>query len=283
MAKKENIQQAIDELDVGSLAITEAEVRGMLEAAGLADMAADSTAVKYFTGQINAAMIQAQPALYNTLAAELTGTASKATLEATKLTAQRQARRWAKEFSSTEMNKIGDVIKVGLKEGWNPLKTAQFLDQVKGLDSGRAATLRKFIDALDAQDPPLSPAKYKRMLDKEKARLLLDRKRTIARTEQANAQETGARIDALANGSEWKSWLTAGDGRVSDACQGNESEGWIPINDTFEGGVQAPTQHPRCRCSLAYRKDSPSKGARDRASARSARTTAAKAAEQTKE
>lgn len=272
----EKLDKIVADLDVGELAITDAEVRGMLNAAGLSAIAADSVAVQYFTGQINAAMLQASPALYEAVRAELTGTASDATLAAARAIAQREASTWAVGMAESEINKMGETVSHALKEGWHPSKTAKYLENVKGLDSKRAATLRNYMDQLDTRDPPLSPAKWERMLEKERQRLLTDRKESIARTEQAYAQEAGSRVDAIASGGQYKTWLTVGDDRVSDACEGNEAQGWIPIDDVFDGGVEAPPQHVNCRCTLSYRKAEPSEAANARADARSAGTAAAK-------
>jgi len=73
----------------------------------------------------------------------------------------------------------------------------------------------------------------------------------IARTETANAL-SAASLDTMKDmGIEGKEWVTAGDDRVSPECQGNEAEGIIPVGQTFSGGVDAPPQHPNCRCALA--------------------------------
>jgi len=77
------------------------------------------------------------------------------------------------------------------------------------------------------------------------------RSELIARTETANALST-ASLDSMADmGIEGKQWITAGDADVSDECMGNEAEGVIPVNQTFSGGVDAPPQHPDCRCVVA--------------------------------
>jgi len=73
----------------------------------------------------------------------------------------------------------------------------------------------------------------------------------IARTETANALST-ASLDSMKDmGIEGKQWVTAGDDMVSDECMGNESEGVIPVNQSFSGGVMAPPQHPNCRCVVS--------------------------------
>ena len=77
------------------------------------------------------------------------------------------------------------------------------------------------------------------------------RSRMIARTETANALST-ASLDSMKDmGIKGKEWVTAGDDMVSDECMGNESEGVIPVNQSFSGGVMAPPQHPNCRCTVA--------------------------------
>ena len=77
------------------------------------------------------------------------------------------------------------------------------------------------------------------------------RSELIARTETANALSTASLNSMKDMGIEGKQWITSGDDRVSEECMGNEAEGVIPINQSFSGGVDAPPQHPDCRCALA--------------------------------
>ena len=51
-----------------------------------------------------------------------------------------------------------------------------------------------------------------------------------------------------------KSWLAVGDDKVCDVCRANAAEGWIPLGQTFSGGVDRPLQHPACRCCALYRR-----------------------------
>jgi len=77
------------------------------------------------------------------------------------------------------------------------------------------------------------------------------RSELIARTETANALSQ-ASLDTMEDmGIDGKEWITAGDDRVSEECEGNENEGVIPVGQTFSGGVMAPPQHPDCRCVIA--------------------------------
>jgi len=77
------------------------------------------------------------------------------------------------------------------------------------------------------------------------------RSELIARTETAQALSQ-ASLDSMKDmGIDGKQWVTAGDDMVSDECMGNESDGVIPVNQSFSGGVMAPPQHPNCRCTVA--------------------------------
>jgi len=49
-----------------------------------------------------------------------------------------------------------------------------------------------------------------------------------------------------------KAWATVGDDRVSEECQENEDEGWIPVNDQFPSGDDHEPGHPACRCTVLY-------------------------------
>jgi len=80
---------------------------------------------------------------------------------------------------------------------------------------------------------------------------LASRAELIARTETANALSQASLNTMQDMGIEGKQWITAGDDQVSDECLANEDEGVIPVGQTFSGGVDAPPQHPDCRCAVA--------------------------------
>lgn len=81
-----------------------------------------------------------------------------------------------------------------------------------------------------------------------------DRATLVAVTETGNAYTESTLIQSKAMeqaGLEMeKSWLTVGDGKVSDGCLENQDAGWIPIDDAFPSGHQRPLRFPGCRCSL---------------------------------
>ena len=79
-----------------------------------------------------------------------------------------------------------------------------------------------------------------------------ERAELIARTEVRNAQENGRMIGAKAVGMKSKRWVEDPD--PCSICIANAAQQWIPIDQQFQGGVMAPTQHPRCRCTATYRR-----------------------------
>ena len=75
----------------------------------------------------------------------------------------------------------------------------------------------------------------------------------IARTETARALGQGQKGAAKDQGKDEKRWITAGDGLVSLECRMNRLDGWIPIADVFNSGVDTIPQHPNCRCVVQFR------------------------------
>ena len=80
----------------------------------------------------------------------------------------------------------------------------------------------------------------------------------VAVTEVGQAYEAGNEIvvnDLADAGLKMeKKWSTIGDGRVSDGCQENESEGWIPLEQAHASGDMRPLRFPGCRCTELYRR-----------------------------
>lgn len=80
----------------------------------------------------------------------------------------------------------------------------------------------------------------------------------IAVTESGNAYEAGNSIvvaDLQDAGLQMeKKWLTVGDDRVSDGCQDNQGQGWIPFAQSFQSGHMQPLRFPGCRCTTLYRR-----------------------------
>jgi len=71
----------------------------------------------------------------------------------------------------------------------------------------------------------------------------------IAQTELAEAMSEAALRTYDRLGIEGKEWLTAYN--PCDICLSNESDGAIPVGQSFSSGHMRPPAHPRCLCSLA--------------------------------
>ncbi|MCH7945460.1 MAG: hypothetical protein IIC73_05515 [Armatimonadetes bacterium] len=117
-----------------------------------------------------------------------------------------------------------------------------------GVDKGKSydAIAREIRERFDGFSTP-SPLKHIR-----------SRAHLVAVTEVGDAYEAGNRavIDGLVDDglTMQKSWSTTGDSRVDPICDGNEGEGWIPVEDTFSSGDGEPLAHPGCRCGNLYRR-----------------------------
>lgn len=80
----------------------------------------------------------------------------------------------------------------------------------------------------------------------------------VAVTESANAYEAGNKmvIDQMAEAGlrMEKKWQTVGDDRVSEECEANEGEGWIPADQEHASGHMHPPRFPGCRCDELYQR-----------------------------
>jgi hypothetical protein len=83
-----------------------------------------------------------------------------------------------------------------------------------------------------------------------------DRAKTIAVNEIAIGYEGGNRLFAQSLQDDniilEKKYQTSEDDKVSDLCQGNQDEGWIPLDQYHQSGVMNPPGHVNCRCYEIY-------------------------------
>lgn len=80
-----------------------------------------------------------------------------------------------------------------------------------------------------------------------------ERAELIAATEVRNAEGHG-KLSGYKHGKlTEKHWLKSNDEGVCTLCEDNEAQGYIPIDDAFVSGAEAPLQHPRCRCDIIAR------------------------------
>ena len=254
---------------VATIDLTEKEILGLMVEAGLAATAADAALVLAALSALD------EQALLAALGGSIAGGASPEAVAVARAIAERQTRRIFGDLAKAELNKIGKIVADGLAEGLGPDAIGRRLTPVRGLDPARASRLGKLRRMLEASDR--TDAEIEAMMESAFNNLLRARRQAIARTEARFATSAANQEIAEARGQQHKIWITTGDDRVDDACQGNEAQGWIGIRDTFSSGSDTPPDHPLCRCSLAYRTAPPTDAAKARADAASAQTAAAKA------
>jgi len=174
----------------------------------------------------------------------------KSVLDAARAAAEKTAGVLLKDFTRTQLASMGQKIRDGIAAGKGPAEIARSLSEVTGLDAPRAARLEKIKQYLEQSG--MSPEAVAKQLEREKEKLLRERRETIARTETAEATSTARRFEAEARGAKWKYWITTADERLCDICAGNEADGVIPFGDTFSGGTRDVPAHPNCRCAVQY-------------------------------
>jgi len=118
-------------------------------------------------------------------------------------------------INATTTKRLAGVLEDGFRRGMSPQRLAKSIKENMGA-----------------------------MADARKGRSM-----TIARTE-LNDSMSQASLDTYKRlGLDGKRWLATSD--CCDICSDNESDGVIPIDASFSGGVDRPPQHPNCECSLS--------------------------------
>ena len=78
----------------------------------------------------------------------------------------------------------------------------------------------------------------------------------IAQTELNDAYNQGRLAMANDLDMDEKAWDADGTEACEDICQPNVDQDWIPIDDDFDSGDDAPPAHPNCDCGISFRKGS---------------------------
>lgn len=239
-------------------------------------------AQKYLFGQIDWDALVEDPDLYRAVAKQLRGKTLPSVIAAARRLSDRPKDTWPRGLDKRQVDALGRLIGKALGEGKHPSATARALDRlITELDPQRQRGLDRLREKF-TEDGLSKEVADKRVASTEAA-LLRDRRRTIARTEQAYAQEAGRRLDARRRGKQWKRSISTGDDRVSEVCRRSEAQGWIPIDEPFASHQQSPPHHPRCRCSSAYRGSTPDAQAEKRAKLYAQKTKQAAAGEAARE
>lgn len=196
----------------------------------------------------------------------LTRTANPVGLARARALADNAARSLVKDMTQAQLKSMGDTIAQALAEGKRPKDIYSKLQEVQALDSNRVKALDKFSKTLEQSG--VDPAKAQKMIDKEKERLLQERRKTIAQTEGRKATSEARRSEADERGNKWKRWIATGDERMCDICGGNADAGVIALDDSFPDGSDQTPAHPNCRCTISYLPDGKAKEIAERRAAR---------------
>lgn len=233
--------------------LTDEEINGIM-------LSADVPRGTFDAGEILAALEDAvegalEDALAEQLAASLQGPVSSEALAIARDAADRQASAITGNLARAELNSIAQKVAENIEAGKSGIDLGRQLTEISELDVNRVRQLKNYEALL--KDQGNTPRQIKAKSASMKRKLVRERRRTIAVTEQRFATSGANRIIAEDRGQQFKRWITVGDSKVSDMDERNQAEGWVGIDKTFSSGDQFPPSHPNCRCTVAYRSSEP--------------------------
>lgn len=146
---------------------------------------------------------------------------------------------------------VREIIRGGLRAGTSIPDLTHEIANTVGLEPGSARALNRYEKQLIADG--FEPARIRLLVTAQRDRYLLDRGRTVARTETMWAANQG-RLDGYAYAAAQgaigtdarKQWvLSAGACPLCLDMAGEE----VGLADDFSSGGNAPPYHPNCRCT----------------------------------
>jgi len=162
-----------------------------------------------------------------------------------------------RELSATQTAGINALLHHQVFMGiTSPAQAAQMIKPMVGLLRREVSAVARYWMELTAQG--MAVTKIETATAKYAAYLHRTRAERIARTELANAYNHG-QLESMRQAQEAgyltnveKTWETADDERTCDECDtlGGETVG---MDENFSNGLESPTAHPGCRCSVTYR------------------------------
>lgn len=150
------------------------------------------------------------------------------------------------ELANVQTEAIGATLNIYGEGSVQKLK--KHLKEVIGLQPGQANALARQSATILKLYPPEKAA---RLIDRLYREKLNYRAQLIARAElgeavnEAQLADINSRVTSGVLPPETeKRWSTVGDDRVSELCQANEADGWIPLKDIFTSGHDRPLRFP---------------------------------------
>lgn len=244
-------------------ALTEAEIKAMMAAAGLEALRAIApkdyeSFARLMANDLAALYRDLSTSLYEDYLAALTQPPSPVVRARLMARASEQAKQITGNLAQSELNKIYERIAAGIEAGKGPAEIGRTLKEVKGLDAMRAARYEKYAEYLESLD--ISDRELAERLERFYQKELNERRKVIAQNEARNGTEAARAEEARQRGDKFKAWITSGDNRVSDGCADNEAAGAIPVSENFPSGDAYPPRFPGCRCAVSYFHDERSVG-----------------------
>jgi len=149
---------------------------------------------------------------------------------------------------------IRTIIRRAFEEGGHPYQQAKKIIQHIGLTERQSQAVENFRRRLI--EDGVSRVKANKQAEAYAKRLLRDRAETVARTETMMASNEGqqeawrqAVEEGLLDEAEVeREWIVTPDDRLCDRCLAMDGKR-ASINETYEGGIEGPPLHPRCRCT----------------------------------
>ncbi|HTY71453.1 MAG TPA: phage minor head protein [Actinomycetes bacterium] len=165
-------------------------------------------------------------------------------------------RNYTWRVSRETRDAIEAIVRRSIDEGIEPLKAARMIEDVVGLTERQAAAVLNYRAGLESQGV-LDASRIEKLVAKYADRKLRERGETIARTEIVGSLVAGelaaarqARDRGFLRGEVMKRWRVTELGEwPCDRCDPLDGA-TVPLDDLFEGGVDGPPLHPRCRCTV---------------------------------
>jgi len=175
--------------------------------------------------------------------------------------ARLRAAELVSQVSDSTRRGIQRVIAEGVESGLTVQQQASRIKEMLGLTPRQVSALDNFKQMLTTEGR--KPAQIKRMVNRQKNRMLRSRATAIARTETINAVNAGqeeiwaqAMDQGLIDFNARKKWVVTPDDLLCPICKPipKNNPGGVPIGTPFQTSVgprMRPAAHPNCRCSMS--------------------------------
>lgn len=152
-------------------------------------------------------------------------------------------------------------VKSERAQGWLTGHAAEMVSDINETTRNEMATVVRHAMENDwsyNQTAKEIKARFSQFAVGQPQRHIESRAHLVAVTEVGNAYEQGSLMFAEELQNEGltmeKYWHNVGDNHVSDGCQQNTADGWIPLDELHSSGDMKPLRFPGCRCVEQYQR-----------------------------